>query len=71
MAQTYVQKIIDEKTKLLKTREKQENKTQFDHIITSIENRVTNMLQRAQYNTKQKLKLLFDETNKQDNNNNN
>ena len=49
-------KMIDKKTKLLKAREKLENKTDFDHIIIFIENRLTNMIQRAQCNSKQIVK---------------
>lgn len=45
--QNYVQKIIDEKIKLLKAREKLENKTDVDHIIMSIKKSP------CQYDTKQ------------------
>jgi hypothetical protein len=71
LAQTYVQKVIDEKNKLFKTKEKLETQTVFDNIVKAIENRITNMIQRAEYDTKQKLKLIFHENNQQENNNNN
>jgi hypothetical protein len=63
LAQTYIQKVIDEKNKLFKTKEKLENQTVFDNIVKAIENRINNMIQRAEYDTKQKLKLMFDEAN--------
>ncbi|CAF1394546.1 unnamed protein product [Rotaria sordida] len=50
IAQTYLQKAIDEKTKILNNGKKFKKLPTVDTIITAIENRQTNMVHRAQYN---------------------
>jgi len=57
----YIQKVKDEKTKILNNREKFKKPPTVDTIITAIENRQMNMTQRAQYNIEQILKIVYGE----------
>jgi len=59
IAQQHLQKVIDEKQKILHNRDKFEKPLSVDTIITSIENRQINMIQRTQYNIEQQLKTLL------------
>jgi putative ribosome biogenesis GTPase RsgA len=59
IAQQYLQKVIDEKQKILNNRDKFQKPPSVDTIITSIENRQNNMIQRMQYNIEQQLKTLL------------
>jgi hypothetical protein len=59
IAQQHLQKVIDEKQKILHNRDKFEKPPSVDTIITSIENRQINMIQRTQYNIEQQLKTLL------------
>ena len=62
LAQNYAQKVIDEKRKLFKTKDNTKNNLNLNNIIEAIENRTTNIIQRIQYDTKQKEKIIFCET---------
>ncbi|CAF3228197.1 unnamed protein product [Rotaria sp. Silwood2] len=57
IAQTYQQKAINEKTKILNNGKKLPKLPTVDTIITAIENRQTNMVHRAQYNIQQILRI--------------
>ncbi len=57
----YIQKVKDEKTKILNNREKFKKPPTVDTIITAIENRQMNMIQCAQYNIEQILKIVYGE----------
>jgi hypothetical protein len=59
IAEYYVQKVNNEKTKLLKNQEKFKKPPTVDTTITAIENRQLNMVQRAQYNIEQTFKAIF------------
>jgi putative ribosome biogenesis GTPase RsgA len=59
IARQYLQKVIDEKQKILNNRDKFQKPPSVDTIITSIENRQNNMIQRMQYNIEQQLKTLL------------
>ena len=61
IAEHYVQKVNDEKTKILNNQEKFKKPPTVDTIITAIENRQLNMVQRAQSNIEQTLKAIFRE----------
>jgi hypothetical protein len=56
IAQGYMQKVNDEKRKILNNQEKFQKPPSVATIITAIENRQMNMVQRAQYNIEQQLK---------------
>jgi hypothetical protein len=56
IAQGYTQKVNDEKRKILNNQEKFQKPPSVATIITAIENRQMNMVQRAQYNIEQQLK---------------
>ncbi|UJR29591.1 hypothetical protein I4U23_010808 [Adineta vaga] len=59
IAQTYTDSIRLEITKLLNVRGKVKDLQAFDRTIEAIQQRQTNMIRRASYNTKQKLKILL------------
>lgn len=59
IAQEYLQKVIDEKQKILNNQGKFKKSPTVHTVITSIENRQLNMIHRAQYNTEQQLKILL------------
>ncbi len=59
IAQHYIEKVNDEKKKILNNREKFKKPPTVDTIITAIENRQINMVQRAQCNIEQTLKSVF------------
>jgi hypothetical protein len=59
MAQSYQQKSNQEKQKILNNQEKFKKPPTVNSIITAIENRQINMVQRAQHNINQQLKSLF------------
>jgi hypothetical protein len=59
IAERYVQKVTDEKKKILNNQEKFKKPPTVDTIITVIENRQLNMVQRAQYTIEQTLKTIF------------
>lgn len=61
IAEQIAKTAIDEKIKLLHTREKTTNISLFDEIINAIENRQRHMIQRTQYNIQQKLKILMND----------
>ncbi|CAF1459883.1 unnamed protein product [Adineta steineri] len=61
IGENYVQKVNNEKQKLLNNQEKFKKPPTVDSVITAIENRQLNMIQRAQYNVKQILKTIFHE----------
>ncbi len=59
IAQCYADKVNDAKKKILNNREKLKKPPTVDKIITAIENRQVNMVQRAQYNIEQTLNIIF------------
>ncbi len=59
IAERYVQKVTDEEKKIWNNQEKFNKPPTVDTIITVIENRQLNMVQRAQYNIEQTLKTIF------------
>jgi hypothetical protein len=59
IAQHYVEKVNNEKKKILNNREKFKKPPTIDNIIIGIENRQMNMVQRAQCNIEQTLKSVF------------
>jgi hypothetical protein len=59
MAQSYQQKSNQEKQKILNNQEKFKKPPTVNSIITAIENRQINMVQRAQHNINQQLKSIF------------
>nr|ACD54684.1 unknown [Adineta vaga] len=62
-----IQKVNDEKQKLLKNQEKFTKPPIVDTIVIAIENRQINMIQCGQFNLEQTLKILFPTTTKVDN----
>ncbi|CAF1427977.1 unnamed protein product [Adineta steineri] len=63
IVENYVQKVNNEKQKVLNNQEKFKKPPTVDSVITAIENRQLNMIQRAQYNVEQILKTIFQENN--------
>ncbi|CAF1336678.1 unnamed protein product [Adineta steineri] len=61
IAENYVEKVNNEKQKLSNNQEKFKKPPTVDSVITAIENRQLNMIQRAQYNIEQILKTIFQE----------
>jgi hypothetical protein len=59
IAQSYVEKVNNEKTKLLNNGKKFQRPLVSDTIISAIENRQINMIQRAQYNIEQLLAIVY------------
>jgi hypothetical protein len=59
IAQSYQQKSNHEKQKIVNNQEKFKKPPTVNSIITAIENRQINMVQRAQHNINQQLKSLF------------
>jgi hypothetical protein len=58
IAQQYQQKVNDQKQKILNNREKFKKPPSVDIIHDAIENRQTNIIQRAEYNVEQQVKSL-------------
>ncbi|UJR12882.1 hypothetical protein I4U23_017056 [Adineta vaga] len=73
-AQSYLkkhtEKVNDEKQKVLNNQEKFKIPPSVDTIMNAIENRQLNMIQRAQYNLQQTLKILFPTNNINEHNSN-
>ncbi|CAF1394067.1 unnamed protein product [Adineta steineri] len=61
IAENYAEKVNNEKQKVLNNQEKFKKPPTVDSVITAIENRQLNMIQRAQYNIEQILKTIFHE----------
>jgi hypothetical protein len=62
IVETYVQQVNNEKIKLFNNRDKFTKPPTVDTVVAAIENRRTNMIERAQYNTDHKLKIIFGKT---------
>ncbi|CAF4280786.1 unnamed protein product, partial [Adineta steineri] len=61
IAENYVQKVNNERQKVLNNQEKFKKPPTVDSVITAIENRQLNMVESAQYNIEQILKTIFQE----------
>jgi hypothetical protein len=62
IAQSYSQQVNYEKQKLLNNRHTFKKSPTVDEVIMAIENRQNNMVQRAKYNTEQKIQIIFRKT---------